>query len=106
MEFLWGENGQLIYHTSLSIYVLVYYSLYLYMVISEKNHASKSNDTHKSLSKSIGYFYLIVESIFLVDYIKTFSMNYLMILLHLCSVLVILTAFVINRKEKNRNLLK
>lgn len=90
VNFLYSDKAQFIVHLILSMYVMVYYGIYIFEKIYEKNHSDNKYKTNIKPYKIIGYYYLIIETFFLIINIRNISCIY--IIIHIVSSIIILTA--------------
>lgn len=90
INILYSNKYQFIVHLILSIYVIIYYGMYIFEMLYEKKYNCNKYKTNIKPHKILGYYYLIVETIFLIINIQ--NINSMYIIIHILSSIIILIA--------------
>ena len=97
IDFLYSNKMQFIIHLILSIYILLSYGMDIFEKFYRKKYNNDKYETNVKSNKIIGYYYLIVETFFLIINIQ--NINYVYIIIHIISSIVIIISIMpINEK--------
>lgn len=88
IEFLYSSKSQFIVHLILSIYIIIYYGMDIFENLYKKKYNNDKYETNIKSNKIIGYYYLIVETFFLVVNIQ--NINYIYIIIHIITSAIII----------------
>ena len=99
INFLFSPRVDFIRHLCLSIYLILYYGMEILNRLNEKRRNIKYSSSYKSLVKGIGYYYIILETIFLILDGRIYGVNYVSVVIHIVSVCIILIAMLLLRRN-------
>lgn len=90
---LYTPNARFLFHSALSVYVILYYSVVVHDILNNVEETCNN----KISDKVLGYFYLISETLFLVN---DLSYKQIAILIHIITCIFVVISLVIIKKNK------